>query len=428
MTLPLLMHNKGKATERGTGCRICERVAKNVPMKSVFQCSPGSCPADRSRRKARLALLLLSAVFMPLLAQGGVAAEPRLPIAAPMLPPRVTSEPALPDIPAPPRLLAPGAPPDVAAPLVLAPAISTSEPIPGIAAGNCIKHDESGRFLGWMDQQHCVFSGRTLATARWFDDLFGDWNDDEASIFVRLITEMAVVESQGVDATIRLRASAALPNAKRRLRLVVTDDNDLNSSVTGREVPSQQQTPSQLSAALRWIPFPQAGFKSDFDIGVRGIDPPDIFARIRMRKEWGIAHNALFRFGQTFRYGSDSQGRSITQLDIEHAVDENSVARLSSAYNYDQKSSENAFNWGHGISLSHVLGDTRSLSYGFALNGHTAPNWRGESYGPWLVYRSGFLRSWLFYELEPRLTWSREQDWDAVASIVLRLEVQMGRK
>lgn len=36
------------------------------------------------------------------------------------------------------------------------------------------------------------------------------------------------------------------------------------------------------------------------------------------------------------------------------------------------------------------------------------------------------MRDWLFYELEPRLTQQREQNWKNEASITLRLEVQFG--
>lgn len=296
-------------------------------------------------------------------------------------------------------------------------------------AGNCISRDSAGRFMGWMDHQHCVYSGRSLASARWFDDLFGDWHDDEATLLVRVISELGFAESESPGGNIRVRASADLPNAKRRLRLVITDDSDRDEGVAGQDALSQlNRTSSQVSAALRLIPFERARFKSDFDLGVRGLGPPDVFARARVRNNWNISRNSILRFGQTFRYGSDSEGRSISQLDLERMLDENSVARISSAYQYDQQDAEHDFNWGHGISLSHALGASRSLGYGFTLSGHTAPNWRGENYGPWVVFRSSFLRPWLFYELEPRLTWYRDQDWDSVASVVLRLEVQLGRK
>lgn len=347
-----------------------------------------------------------------------------------MTPPVLTVDPA-PEPPAPPPLLDADTGPDslVVQSLVPAPAIATSEPIPMAGADNCIGRDSNGRFMGWVDRNHCIYSGRTLAGARWFDDLFGDWYDNEARVLVRIISETGFAEGQNASSTIQVRASAELPNAKKRLRLVITDDSDRDERLSGQDALSQlNRTSGKVSAAVRLTPADRGEFESDLDVGVRGVDPPDFFARARLRNHWSISRDALFRFGQTFRYGSDSRGRSITQLDVERVLNESSVARISSGYEYDELEHANGFNWGHGLSLSHVLGDTRSLGYGVALSGHTAPNWRGENYGSWLVYRCSFLRPWLFYELEPRLTWYRDRNWGSVASIVLRFEIQLGRK
>lgn len=392
-----------------------------------------SCPSDSWRRRLAV-FLMLSAVSMPLLADDLVAVVPPraagiMPRAVPMMAPVITTD-TVPRI-APPPLLDPDTRPDTfeLPPLVEAPAITMSEPIPMARARNCISRDNAGRFVGWMDYQHCVFSGRTLAGARWFDDLFGDWYDSEARLLVRVITESTFAESQTPDTVLRVRASAELPNAKKRMRLVISNDSDLEGRVVGQDVLSRlSDRSSQVSAALRLVPVEKKRLKSDLDVGVRGLNPPDFFARVRVRDYWNLTQDSIFRFGQTFRYGSDSKGRSITQVDLENVVSEDAVARFSSGYEYNQKDDANGFGWGHGVSMSHVLGNHRSLGYGFTLSGHTSPNWRGENYGPWMVYRTSFLRPWLFCELEPRLTWYRDQNWNSLASIVIRIEVQIGKK
>ncbi|HEX6591817.1 MAG TPA: hypothetical protein VF050_07450, partial [Moraxellaceae bacterium] len=154
-----------------------------------------------------------------------------------------------------------------------------------------------------------------------------------------------------------------------------------------------------------------------------------VFARLRGREDWGLTEDTVFRFGQTFRYGTESQGRSISQFDLENLLGESTVARLSSAYEYDQQNNMNGMVWSQGLSLSHVLGDSKTLSYGVTVNGHLKPDWRSDNKGPWVVWRSGFLRDWLFYEAEPRLTWyNTDLGWEAIWSLTLRLEVQLGRK
>lgn len=291
---------------------------------------------------------------------------------------------------------------------------------------SCIRRDGTGRFIGWMDYQHCVFSGRTLATARWLDDFFGDWHDEEASAQVIIVSKTEIVEGRGIEPRLTLRASANLPNARRRLRLVVTEEAD-DVVPSGLGVPvGARETDSSLSAALRWIAQDRGGVQSDFDLGVRGIDPPDVFVRARGRRSWSLTQDSLVRFSQTLRYGSDTQERSISQLDLERVLGARTVLRLGNIYDYSAETNSDGFHWTHGLSFSRILERRRSLSAGFNVRGVTQPVWRSENYGPWMIYRRPFLRSWLFFEIEPRYTWYREDDWEGRLSADFRLEMQLG--
>lgn len=328
----------------------------------------------------------------------------------------------------PPRLLAPGTPRDRPVfPLVQAPAISTSVPIPGARAGNCVRRDERGRFLGWMDQQHCVFSGRALVTARWVDDFFGDWHDDEASMMARLVAHSTLTESEGLENKVTLRASADLPNADRRFRLIITDETEED----GPGLEAQRQLgreDSRVSAALSWISLDTRDLRSNLDVGARGINPTDLFLRYRLRKTWSLTEDSILRMSHTLRYGSDSKERYTPVLDVERALDDRAVLRFSNYYDYRYESRGEGFNFSHSVSVSRALANRRSLGYGLALGGHTRPEWRGESVGPYFIFRRPFLRPWLYLEMEPHYTWYRERDWEGLASLVLRLEMQFGAR
>lgn len=329
---------------------------------------------------------------------------------------------------APPRLLWRHTPPDPRGySLVPAPVVATREPIPRRGAGNCVRRDERGRFMGWMDHQQCVFSGRALVTARWVDDFFGDWHDEEASMMARLVLHTALTESAGLESKVTLRASAKLPNARQRLRLIITDETD--EPQVGQDQRRQLgQDDSRVSAALRWLSYDSAGLESSFDVGVRGVAPPDLFARYRLRKMWSLTDESIARLSQTLRYGSDTKERYTPVLDFERALDDRAVLRFSNFYDYRQESRDEGFNWTHGLSLSKALSGSRSFSYGYSLMGRTRPEWRGESHGPWAIYRRPFLRPWLYYEIEPHYTWYRDRDWEGLASILLRVEMQFGSK
>lgn len=290
---------------------------------------------------------------------------------------------------------------------------------------DCIRRDESGQFLGWMDFQHCVFSGRTVASARWFDDLFGNWSDDEAEMLVRIISEVGWDEENGWSSVARIRANAALPNASKRLRLIISDEGEEPLRQDQRSAPQRLgDIQDNATVALRWIPKVYEQILSDLDVGVHS--GPDIYARLRMRRVWGISQEAVFKLGQTFRYGTESLGVSTSQVGLERVMSEHAVLRFSTVYQINEADHADGFVWTHGLSMSHVLEKNGSLGYGFSVSGHTRPDTRRESYGPWLLWRKSLGRDWLYYEIEPRLTRYRDLDWDMVPSLLLRLEVQLG--
>lgn len=340
-------------------------------------------------------------------------------------------EETVPDIngSAPPRLLSPLTRPDAAPPLVRVPLIATQAPIPRADAGNCVQRDDRGRFMGWMDRQQCVFSGRAMMTARWIDDFFGDWYSDEASMIARLATRTLFTEGQGLTTRVGVHASLSLPNARQRLRLVVSDDEEEDpSGQIVKRTPASLQDTGRMSAALRWVSVKEKGFESNFDVGARGVAPVDVFARYRLRKTWSISDDAVARLTQTLRYGSDTRERYTTEMDIERALDDRAVLRFSNIYDYTHDTRLQGFLWSHGVSVSRALPDARSYSYGVTLGGHTDPDWRGESFGPWVAWRSRFLRPWLFYEIEPHYTYYRNRDWEGLFSVLLTVEMQFGWK
>lgn len=288
---------------------------------------------------------------------------------------------------------------------------------------SCIAHDAQGRFMGWVDYQHCVVSSRTMRFARRVDDMFGDWHDDEARMQIRLINELAWDDLDGESLNPSIKASADLPNMNRRLRLVISDERD---DLTDSSTQNLRDRSSNTTAALRFIPVALDRLRIDTDLGVRsGFDP---YVRARYRNSWGLTRSSAFRVGQTLQYAVDDKARANSQLDIERLLNESIVFRFSNALSYKQKEfAEDGVRWGSGVSISHWLNKSDSIGYGTSVDGVTRPSFHRESYGIWIAYRSRLWRDWLYYEVEPRWTRYRYLGWDAVHSIELRLEAQFGK-
>lgn len=315
----------------------------------------------------------------------------------------------------------------VSAPVAAAPVVSanveTSGPQASVAGPirDCIQRDAEGRFMGWLDDQHCMLSGRTTSAAQWFDGLFGGWyGPDDARMRLRVVTYQKWDENLGFHTGAAFRAIAVLPNARKRIRLVVSDEEDLLHSAV-EAVNSDPRT----SAAIRWIPDLASRVKYSFDIGVHST--PDLYARVRAQRLWRLSDSSLVRFTETLRYGVKEEGRALTGLDLERALDDNSVFKVASVLQYRQIEPESTgMRWGQDWVLLHRLGSQKALSYGFTFDGVQQPDWSISTRGVFVLYRQSFWRPWVYYEIEPHLTWSRNTRWDRTPSMTLRLEAQFG--
>lgn len=289
---------------------------------------------------------------------------------------------------------------------------------------DCISRDAEGQFLGWIDTQHCMLSNRTTSTAQWFDGLFGHGEEiNDARIRLRVINDLNWFEGDGVSSNIRFRASAVLPNAKKRLRLIVSDDED--TLHPERNQLSSNSIQPKTSAAIRWMPDYISRVKYSFDIGLHST--PDIYGRIRAQRAWQMSSNSVMRFTETLRYGVQEEGKSLTQLEFERLLNDKTVFRLSNALQYWQNEElPIGLRWSQDWTILHRLGQQKTISYGIVFEGIQQPNWRLESDTLFVLYRQSFWRPWLYYEVEPHLSRAREQHWDMKSAIIFRVEANFG--
>ncbi len=317
---------------------------------------------------------------------------------------------------------------DVAQPIVIAeakPVVAADTPQNNSAPLiDCISRDAEGRFLGWIDSQHCMLSNRTTTTAEWFDGLFGHAPDmADAKLRLRLINDFNWYESNGLSAKMRFRASAILPNARRRLRLVVSDDEDTlhperNQLTTNSPEP-------KTSAAIRWLPDYTSRVKYSFDIGLHST--PDIYVRARGQRSWRVSDSTMINVIETLRYGIKEQGKSLTQLSAERLVNDKTVFRVGNALQYWQNEPKPVgMRWSQDWSVLHRLGQQKTISYGVVFEGTQRPNWHIDSDSLFVLYRQSFWRPWLYYEVEPHLSRYRAQNWDVKSSVIFRVEANFG--
>lgn len=297
---------------------------------------------------------------------------------------------------------------------------ASTEALPSLP-DNCIRRDDEGHFIGWLDHTHCVMSLRAEATAQWLDDRFGvEEEPQDASALVRLVGETVWDAETGVSTIPRLNARLRLPGLDRRFQLIITGEDDRQGEPVTGETPIERGS----SLAVRWLAMVSERTRLDFDLGARS--SPDLFARVRGVERIPLTWRSALRLEQRYVYALDDKGSALLAADVERLVDDNSVVRWLQSVRWRELEPEVGVRFHEGLYLAHQFPQQQSLHYGLETAGVSRPNWLRESWGPVLLYRRSWWRPWLFLELEPRRTWRRELGWKPVNSVAFRVEVRFG--
>jgi hypothetical protein len=285
----------------------------------------------------------------------------------------------------------------------------------------------------FADETHDSLERGILQQVVRLDNFFGKVNskkEQRSAYYLRWRSSARLEQGDGLKLGTALRANVSLSRISERLKLTISGENEPDPFA-----PSLPEDPGNpgfdrttrnariVNTELRYqlIRAPD----SDLFTGV-GVDlawPPKAFARARYNyshkfSEVTVAHLTETMFAKT-PYGVGET----TELSLERLLAPKTVLRWASSGTVSQEIG--ALEWGSELSLLHELSSRGAITASAGVFGTTGQDDVISNYRLLLRYRRNFLRSWLFFELEPEITWPRGADgsFPAAYAVTFRLEV-----
>ncbi len=288
-----------------------------------------------------------------------------------------------------------------------------------------------GFFWSSLDKYHSFLQSKIDDPVLWFDAFFGDRLTEEeeyTSAFIRFRSLARYTEGEGFTFPVRLHANVQLPQATRRLRLILTGENEDDP----RDVQTDDAIDPGLAAGnegtnlgLRYTIYRTLRSKLHFGGGLKVRIPFEYYARVRYRRLLHIGSKNLIRFTETGYWNSlDGFGES-SRLDLERQLSGSTVGRISSTGTYSEISQ--GVDWGAEISLYKQLCQKSAFSIDFGAYGITRPHTEVSRYRIGTRYRRNVFRPWFFFEVEPEVSWPLSEEGhhrDAVSAITFVMEIQ----
>ncbi len=271
----------------------------------------------------------------------------------------------------------------------------------------------------------------TYETSSWFDDFFKDetYLDSANRSYVRIRGGYEYDKRGDSSVFSRVTARIRLPKTEEKLQLFIGDDAEEKATATG--IPA---TEKNEGVGLKYfLPALRERFFTNASIGFSGIDNPYVKAHIEypvFLQSW------LFKTAQTFKYSVEDHFDEWTDLYFDRKLSDKEMFRLMLQRStnseipgmeyFAQLSYRNTLK--HGIGFNYYLalsGRTKDLARLPYENG-TIPQEGVFEYAAGMIWRQPLLKQYLFYQIEPVLSYHEQYDFQPNYLLRLTLDLYFG--
>jgi hypothetical protein len=230
---------------------------------------------------------------------------------------------------------------------------------------------------------------------------------------------------------ITLRASLVLPRTSEKLRLFISGENQIETLS-----PALPQDPGNpgfdrtaqpaariVNTEFRYRLIEEPDRNLFIGAGVRIVLPLEPFVRGRFQITHNFSKIFLIRVGETLFVKPKEIIGETTEVSLERLLDEKTIVRLAGTGTLSQ--GFHGMEWGSELSWIRELSAKSAITFTGGIYGSSTPSTIANNYRLLTRYRQNFLAEWLFYELEPEISWPRDSDGahSTKYAMTFRLEV-----
>ena len=275
-------------------------------------------------------------------------------------------------------------------------------------------------------------SKRVVSLANRLDSLFGEKRsyDEKNGSTLRLIPSYRVSEYATPVAELEINLNLKLLNLEREGRELEErifspqGEPAPEDTLDLIEDPKYKNNEYEREQERLRIEQEQWGWNYNVESRVVVKAPLGFFSKLRARKNFR-GDKFTHRFYNEFGWDSTSYWQELASFSSDKELTRKLLFRFNNELNWYFYT--NAISSSHGPSLIQSLSPKDSISYDLRANGVIERFvWTLDSYGPSVVYRRQLERKWIFYELNPAITFSRLNNFKRELSFFMRVEFVFG--
>lgn len=287
-----------------------------------------------------------------------------------------------------------------------------------------------------VDEAQRIASLRFLNFMAEVDGFFADGSDKADAVsnesWARLRVDAERPGDEDADIGGSLKVRAVLPETERRLRLLLSTEDDETEfgEVENNSTVSDDQN---ASLALRFIRSARSKSSVNFDLGVRQRDSSvQIFGRINTTYRDELGENWTGRYSNSYYYFSKSGFENRLNLVFQRPLYNNQGLYFRTSTDFNWRNGRKGAVIDETLGVYRRINDAMSLaveglaSYHTALNEGIDDRFRGSELR--LRWRHNVWRDWFFYEFWPSVSWPASNQYRSAYGALFRVEVVIGQQ
>ena len=272
----------------------------------------------------------------------------------------------------------------------------------------------------WLDTMHLRIRNSVQNTARWFDNFFVDESFglvDTADAQARISLAWEPRSRSLNEFETRVRVRARLPNLKNRVDIIFSDFDEEQENTTVRAAQNDElQRRNRFNLAVRYKNREDSPWSHRAGIGRKA--QPFVRSNYNIGKELNDKSSLRFQASGYF-FSSDGLGGNV-QLQYDYDINEDKLFRFDNRFFY--RDEFNDWLWQHSWNIYKQHSEKLAVVYGLFIEGNSHPVYQVNEYLVSTRVRKNALRSWLFFELEPFVSLSRDDGFDPAYGLAMRVE------
>ncbi len=283
-----------------------------------------------------------------------------------------------------------------------------------------------------IDRYHRGLSEDILGIADWLDSFFDSERtiaeENRTRLRIKLYSLVEKGEKPAFDVKTGFRLS--LPRLQKRLNLLISGEPDDypgpgNTPAEERREEFERTDEQNLIVSLQYKLKETLRRNVSTNVGMRfSRTTPVFYTEGRYRYQVDI-RAWILRFTQSLKWLSDEGLESRTRIDFERPVPGAFFFRTTADGSWFEH--RDGYFYDLSFSFFQYLSPRRILSYEWVNNFQTRPSNRLQETVVLMRYRQRVWRNWIFYEVSPRVSMSRDEGFSAAPGAMLKVEAVIGR-